>query len=527
MWRQFFVMSNSNLKLVFGVQDLREEDYPRRRAFCENFLRRVEDDPELPSRVIFSDESLFTRDGIFNCHNMHAWNDENPHVTRLRNFQVRWKFNVWAGIFGTTILGPVILPDILNGVSYVEFLSENLPDFLEDVPLADRNKIIFQQDGAGPHNARVVTNFLNEQFPDRWMGRYGPIRWPARSPDLNPLDFFLWGHCKEIIYRKLPENETQDEQLVIDTNKNVTNNVIHNSKVENIVNIVDSNTADALIASPIASDNDWIFSDKEVKILLVEDEKENEDKGLTFNEIGETPQKKQKLSFFKSQEYTNSDELQANKLENKISIFKEETKRTDCSTDNNYDLERILKNSVKGHSVLSAYQFQGELDEKHRNILADIIVHHELKDNLNARVTSERAEFIAEKIINLFPKEEKDTWILREKNKKGKSVGRGKILIKFQTIRRNLIKSGAITVQIKKEQEREETDDCFEGDTDYEQYILWLQNNDTPWIKVTQLWEKTSKIRLKSLRSDNQSIQDYIRLYSALEASQGYTLVRV
>ena len=188
------------------VQDLREEDYPRRRAFCENFLRRVEDDPEFPSRVIFSDESLFTREGIFNCHNMHAWNDENPRVTRRRNFQVRWKFNVWAGIFGTTILGPAILPDILNGASYVEFLSENLPEFLEDVPLADRNKIIFQQDGAGPHNARVVTNFLNEQFPDRWMGRYGPIRWPARSPDLNPLDFFLWGHCKEIIYRKLPEN---------------------------------------------------------------------------------------------------------------------------------------------------------------------------------------------------------------------------------------------------------------------------------------------------------------------------------
>ncbi|XP_039309630.1 uncharacterized protein LOC120358678 [Solenopsis invicta] len=65
----------------------------------------------------------------------------------------------------------------------------------------------------------------------------------------------------------------------------------------------------------------------------------------------------------------------------------------------------------------------------------------------------------------------------------------------------------------------------FENDTDYEQYILWLQNSDTPWIKVTQLWEKTSKIRLKSLRSDNQSIQDYIRLYFALEASQGYILL--
>lgn len=49
------------------------------------------------------------------------------------------------------------------------------------------------------------------------------------------------------------------------------------------------------------------------------------------------------------------------------------------------DLEYILKDSVKGHAVLSAYAFQGELDEKCRNILADIVVHYELKDNLDAR----------------------------------------------------------------------------------------------------------------------------------------------
>jgi hypothetical protein len=42
---------------------------------------------------------------------------------------------------------------------------------------------------------------LNTQFPDRWLGRGGPLSWPARSPDLNPLDFFLWGHLKEIVNR--------------------------------------------------------------------------------------------------------------------------------------------------------------------------------------------------------------------------------------------------------------------------------------------------------------------------------------
>ncbi|EFN65261.1 hypothetical protein EAG_12343, partial [Camponotus floridanus] len=57
--------------------------------------------------------------------------------------------------------------------------------------LLERNKIIFQQDGTEPHNVRIVTNFLNNEFPGCWMSRYGPIRWRARSPDLNPLDFLL------------------------------------------------------------------------------------------------------------------------------------------------------------------------------------------------------------------------------------------------------------------------------------------------------------------------------------------------
>ncbi|KYN40122.1 hypothetical protein ALC56_05482 [Trachymyrmex septentrionalis] len=72
---------------------------------------------------------------------MNVWDDENPRLTQLRNFQIHWKLNVWAGIMGTKILGNN--PKRLNGTSYVQFLIENLQDFLEDVPLLDRNKIIF------------------------------------------------------------------------------------------------------------------------------------------------------------------------------------------------------------------------------------------------------------------------------------------------------------------------------------------------------------------------------------------------
>ena len=34
-------------------------------------------------------------------------------------------------------------------------------------------------------------------FPEKWIGRRGPIDWPARSPDLTPMDFFLSGNTQE------------------------------------------------------------------------------------------------------------------------------------------------------------------------------------------------------------------------------------------------------------------------------------------------------------------------------------------
>jgi hypothetical protein len=32
------------------------------------------------------------------------------------------------------------------------------------------------------------------------IGRGGPTAWPPSSPDLNPLDFYLWGHLKSLVY---------------------------------------------------------------------------------------------------------------------------------------------------------------------------------------------------------------------------------------------------------------------------------------------------------------------------------------
>jgi hypothetical protein len=45
------------------------------------------------------------------------------------------------------------------------------------------------QDGATEHTATYFINVLNEVFEDRLISR---ALWPARSPDLNPCELYMW-----------------------------------------------------------------------------------------------------------------------------------------------------------------------------------------------------------------------------------------------------------------------------------------------------------------------------------------------
>ncbi|KAG8300084.1 hypothetical protein J6590_085337 [Homalodisca vitripennis] len=45
---------------------------------------------------------------------------------------------------------------------------------------------------------------LDNTFPRRWIGRRGAVEWPARSPDFNSLDYFFWGHMKNLDYQTKP-----------------------------------------------------------------------------------------------------------------------------------------------------------------------------------------------------------------------------------------------------------------------------------------------------------------------------------
>ncbi|CAF3908025.1 unnamed protein product [Rotaria sordida] len=67
-------------------------------------------------------------------------------------------------------------------------------------------EMFYMHDGAPSHYAQPVRHFLDKTFRNRWIGRRGAIEWPARSPDLTPTDFFLWGVIKDYVYAKKPQN---------------------------------------------------------------------------------------------------------------------------------------------------------------------------------------------------------------------------------------------------------------------------------------------------------------------------------
>lgn len=94
------------------------------------------------------------------------------------------------------------------------------------------NEPWYQMDGAPPHSTNTVRNYLNNIFPRRWIGRFGPIPWPPRSADLSPNDYFLWGYLKSKIYtnvqiRNLDELKDRLRTACVGINPEFIRNTLH------------------------------------------------------------------------------------------------------------------------------------------------------------------------------------------------------------------------------------------------------------------------------------------------------------
>ena len=87
-----------------------------------------------------------------------------------------------------------------NSERYRNMISNYFWNKIVDV---DMDNVYFQQDGATSHTTQIII-LLQTKFGERVILRNGNIAWPARSCDLTPMDFFLWGYLKSRLYSNCP-----------------------------------------------------------------------------------------------------------------------------------------------------------------------------------------------------------------------------------------------------------------------------------------------------------------------------------
>jgi hypothetical protein len=77
------------------------------------------------------------------------------------------------------------------------------------------NTWLFMQDGATPHTANTVLDFLHDTFsPIVISSLHHACTGCGHSPDINPCDFFLWGYLEDKVYAN-PINSVQHLHEVI------------------------------------------------------------------------------------------------------------------------------------------------------------------------------------------------------------------------------------------------------------------------------------------------------------------------
>jgi hypothetical protein len=64
------------------------------------------------------------------------------------------------------------------------------------------------------------------------MGAHGAIRWPARSPDLNPLDFFIFiRNFRDNVYLTPPGTQKELRKKIVRVCQEQPRNFLLNAKV--------------------------------------------------------------------------------------------------------------------------------------------------------------------------------------------------------------------------------------------------------------------------------------------------------
>ncbi|GFV28260.1 putative transposable element [Trichonephila clavipes] len=205
-----------------------------RRRFVEWAQNEIVIVPDFHKRILFSKEAHFWLNGYVNKQKCHIWSEANPQVYVETPLHPE-KLTVWCALRAGGIIGPYFFKNAeghyvtVNGDRYRAMITNF---FIAELNNHDVQELWFQQDGATCHTVRATIDLLKDTFGDHLISRFGPVNWPPRSCELTPLDYFLWGYVKSLVYADTPQTldylEDNIRRVIADIRPQMLEKVIEN-----------------------------------------------------------------------------------------------------------------------------------------------------------------------------------------------------------------------------------------------------------------------------------------------------------
>ncbi|GFX05397.1 uncharacterized protein TNCV_1007191 [Trichonephila clavipes] len=177
------------------------------------------------------DETHFWLNGYVNKQNCRIWSKANPRVYVETPLHAE-KLTVWCALWA--VVESFFKNDEGHNVTVNDdrYRAMITNFFIPELNNHDVQELWFQQDGATCHTARATIDLLKDTFGDRLISRFGPVNWPPRSCDLTPLDYFLWGYVKSLVYADKPQTldhlEDNIRRVIADIRPQMLGKVIEN-----------------------------------------------------------------------------------------------------------------------------------------------------------------------------------------------------------------------------------------------------------------------------------------------------------
>ncbi|GFW41917.1 DUF4817 domain-containing protein [Trichonephila clavipes] len=217
----------------FGLV-IHQNDHQARRRFVEWARNEITVVPDFHKLILFSDEAHFWLNGYVNKQSCRIWSEANPQVYVETPLHLE-KLTVWCALWASGIIGPYFFKNdeghnvTVNGDRYRAMITNF---FIPELNNHDVQELWYQQDGTTCHTARATIHLLKDTFGDRLISRFGPVNWPPRSCDLTPLDYFLWGYVKSLVYADKPQTldhlEDSIRRVIADIRPQMLEKVIEN-----------------------------------------------------------------------------------------------------------------------------------------------------------------------------------------------------------------------------------------------------------------------------------------------------------